>query len=98
MITVKLKLINTIDITDFQRQYNNVVRYAYNRFKEGKDLTPIVHLCKTLNNILNMDRSWINSAVSKAQGLYLAQPDETVVFGGKTLFEKRAKGKISEEE
>jgi hypothetical protein len=98
MMAIKLKLTNIIDISKFQHQFNCVVRYAYNRYKEGKEDIEIRKLCKKLHNIDDMDASWIHFAVLRAKWVYLKDKEMTVVFGGKKNFENLSKNKITKEE
>jgi len=85
MITYKYKIQNTIDIASVLKQYNSVVRFAYNRFQEGLSQSQVEKYVKeTMNNIDTLDASIIKCAVSKAKDI----KKENVVFGGKSLFNK----------
>jgi hypothetical protein len=57
--TIKLPLQNKIDITNYQRQFGNVVRFDYNRFKDGLEPVVIDRLNKELNNIMNASESFL---------------------------------------
>ncbi len=102
MMTIKLKIQNTIDITEYQRQFSCLVRYAYNRILDGKTAADIRKLCKTLNNVGLMDGSWAEFAYYRADRNIEVQkalhPDNNVVFGGKKNFSDYSNGKITEEE
>ena len=103
MITVKLKIQNKIDITAWQRQLNNVIRFAYNRLSGGDSLLSTVHACKKLNHIDLLDVSIISSACNKANEILSSEKERTknvgkIVFGGKKLFKQRSQLKISADE
>lgn len=84
MITIKLP-IDEIDITTYQKQYNNIVRFAYNRYQENKTQSQIEKQVKTtMNNIELMDASLIKSAVDNAKNL----KQEKVIFGGKNNWQE----------
>ena len=89
MISIKCKIKNQIDVTDYIRQFNNVKRFAYNRFLEKKSLSEVYHLsCKTLNNCELLDASFRESAVLKAKEIYDLNGDKKVIFGGRSSFKK----------
>ena len=86
MISVKCKIKNTIEIDGYIHQFNNVLRYAYNRFCEGLDFLSIYHKCnKELNNKDLLDASFVESAVNKAQWIFKTN-GSGVIFGGKKNF------------
>lgn len=86
MISVKCKIKNAIEIDDYTRQFNNVLRYAYNRFCEKYDFLSVYHKCnKELNNKELLDASFIESAVNKAQWIFKTR-GAGVIFGGKKNF------------
>ena len=61
MISIKCKIKNDIQIDDYTRQFNNVVRFAYNRFVDGLSLSEIYHKCnKELKNIELLDASYLS--------------------------------------
>ena len=72
MITIKLKLKSALpeEFYIFQKKWNNVYRYAYNRFIEGKSQSDIRLLVKKLNNCDMVDISWRQEAISQAFELY----------------------------
>jgi hypothetical protein len=100
MISIKCKITNKIDIDDYARQFNNVVRYAYNRFTEGKSLSEIYHLSNKLNNIDLLDASFVESAVIRTKGIYDSQIElkiDKIIFGSKHNFWKVKYKKESKE-
>jgi predicted transposase len=88
MISIKCKIINEVQIDDYIRQFNNVKRFAFNRFKDGYGFSQINKLCKDLNNIELLDTSIIEAAMLKAKEIYDLNKDKKVVFGGKSNFNK----------
>jgi len=98
MITYKFKIMNKIDIDDYVREFNNVIRFSYNRFQEDTklSLSDVEKLVKSrMNNIKFLDSSLIKVAVNKAKGLI---KKDKVIFGGKGNFIKRIKGLITKDE
>ena len=113
-ITVKLKLKEPIDIAVFQKKYNNVAHWAYNRALEGMGKFDVIKAVPLLNNVDELDRSWKEQAVKDGYGKAKATlakakvKDEDgnkvveelkpSIFGGRGLFYKRLRGKITREE
>lgn len=103
MITIKLKLKEKqTGYQKLMKQFNNVVRFAYNRYcdNQGKikdsDVAKLVKT--TMNNIEQMDASFIQIAVQKAKSIYNASKDKKVVFGGKNSLKRYMKGLITKEQ
>lgn len=95
MLTIKLKLEEAIEVNDYLNQYNNIVRFAYNRFQEDNSLSEVERQVKAkMNNIGLMDASFIKAACDNARCL----KDPKVVFGGKYNWRRYNKGLISKEE
>lgn len=97
MITYKFKIQNHINIDDYIRQFNNVIRFAYNRFQENKrlSLSDVEKIVKSkMNNIEILDASLIKVAVNKAKSI----KKENIIFGGKHNFFRRIKNLITKEE
>lgn len=88
MVSIKCKIINNIQIDDYVRQFNNVKRFAYNRFKDGYGFSQINKLTKKLNNLDLLDASIIEGAMMKAKEVYDRNGDKKVIFGGKSNFNK----------
>ena len=83
-------------IKDEIRKSSNMVRYAYNRFQEGKSEKDIRALAHTLNNT-QTDSWFIQCAIKKADYLNKTSK-EKVIFGGKFNFFQRLQKKITKEE
>ncbi len=96
MITVKLKLQNQPEVKPYIKQYNNIVRFAYNKLKQGTKQSETEKAVKsTMNHIELMDASFVKAAVDNARSLNVEQP---VIFGGKRNWQRYNKGLISKEE
>lgn len=104
MITLKLKYDCSEDDRKVIEQWRHgasvVTRCAFNLFRKEKELKEVREILKNYN--FTISDSWIiNSAIAKAEGLWKSNEalgGETVIFGGKENFKKRAEGKISKEE
>lgn len=83
-------------IKDEIRKSSNMVRYACNRFQEGKSEKDIRALAHTLNNI-PFDSWFVQCAIKKADYINKANKDK-VIFGGKCNFFQRLQKKISKED
>ena len=73
-----------------------MVRYAFNRYKDGKSEKDIRLLSKNLQNVPS-DSWFIQCAIKKANYLLLANK-EKVIFGGKFNFFQRLKNKLNKDE
>jgi predicted transposase len=88
MVSIKCKIINNVEIDDYVRQFNNVKRFAYNRFRDGYGFSQISKLTKNLNNLELLDASIIEAATLKAKEIFDLNKDKKVIFGGKANFNK----------
>ena len=86
-------------ILEYIKNYNNLYHIIYNRFYENNNLTTkeIYKIYHKLNNIF-VDTWFLDSLVSDVKRLIKINKENKIIFGGKKLFEKRKKGKISKEE
>ena len=80
-------------IKDEIRKSSNMVRYAFNRYKDSKSEKDIRLLSKSISNVPS-DSWFIQCAIKKANYLFLANK-EKVIFGGRYNFVQRLKNKIS---
>ena len=87
---------DTYFIKEEIRKSSNMVRYAYNRFQEGKSEKDIRLLSHSLNNI-PLDSWFIQCAIKKADYLNKTSK-EKVIFGGKFNFFQRLHKRLSKEE
>lgn len=98
VITIKLKLIEIIDIEKYQKQFTSIRNYAFNRFIEGHKQNSIEQMVKSkLNNIDLMDVSLQKEAVNEAK-TFIKENQKTVVFGGKKNRNNYLNQKITKEE
>ena len=99
MKTISLPYICLDDDRDFIkdeiRKSSNMVRYAFNRYKDGKSEKDIRLLSKNLQNVPS-DSWFIQCAVKKANYLFLANK-EKLIFGGKFSFYQRLKHKLDKD-
>ena len=82
-------------IKDEIRKSSNMVRYAFNRFKDSKSEKYIRLLSKSLSNVPS-DSWFIQCAIKKANYLLLTNK-EKVIFGGKFYFYQRLKHKLDKD-
>lgn len=100
MKTISLPYTYTEEEQDFIKdeihKSSNIVRYAFNRFQEGKSEKDIRLLSKQLNNV-STDSWFIQCAIKKADYLNKTSK-EKVIFGGKFNFFQRLTNKISKKD
>ena len=100
-ITLKIKYHsqNKEEILNYIKNYNNVVKFTYNRLLENENLKTkeITVLQKSMNNIF-IDSHFKNSAIFDSKALIKRNGENKIIFGGKKLFLERTNGKISKEE
>ena len=82
-------------IKDEIRKSSNMVRYAFNRYKDSKSEKDIRLLSKSLSNVPS-DSWFIQCAIKKAIYLFLSNK-EKVIFGGKFNFFRRLKHKLDKD-
>lgn len=99
MKTVKLKIMNEIDVNYELRVYNSILHYAYNRIHDDNSLKEkeVRALCNNL--FKGKINSWIlQCAVKESLALQKRNKSKKVIFGGKSLLVKYLKKNISKEE
>ena len=99
MKTIKLKIMNNIDLNYELRTYNSVVHFAYNRFHDDvsikeKDVRfQVNHLFKGKLN------SWLlQCAIKDGKAIQERNDDKKVIFGGKLLYKRYLRKIINKEE
>ena len=98
IITLKIKYEvdenNKSTILSYVKNYNNVLRFTYNRVQEDITSTKeLTKLQKSMNNVF-IDSHFKNSAIYEAKSI----ENDKIVFGGKKLFFSRIENKITKEE
>ena len=99
MKTIKLKIMNYVDLNYELRTYNSVVHFAYNRFHDDvsikeKDIrSQVNHLFKGKLN------SWLlQCAIKDGKAIQERNNNKKVIFGGKLLYKRYLRKLISKEE
>ena len=98
IITYKIEYKCNEDLYEIIKQYNNVLHFTYNRFKDNNfklSTKEITKSQKSLNNINYMNSHLLNSSIYDSKTY---KDKEKVIFGGKYNFIKRCKNKIDKEE
>jgi predicted transposase len=97
-ITYKISEEDKNFLEDLRRQYSNVVRYSFNRFKEDIKQKDIRKLCSNLKSISGLNSWIIQCAIKEAESIYLKCKkinNFKVIFGSNHQFNRRLKGLIS---
>ena len=95
MKTIKLPIQNTVNFDDELRVFNSVVRYSYNRFKDGlneKDVRAKV------NQLFSGNCWFLQSALKEGKAVFDKNKENKVVFGGRFNLKQYLKGLISKDE
>ena len=99
MKTIKLKIMNTIDLNYELKTYNSVVHFAYNRFHDDrsakeKDIRSQVN--QLFKGKLN---SWLlQCAIKDGKAIQESCCNKKVIFGGKTLYKRYLRKLITKED
>ena len=84
-------------LTNLRREYSSLVRYSYNRLKEGISEKDIRNLHKSLNNIFKIDAWTKQCSINEAKQILNKNGENKVIFGGKSNTIKYLKGLINKE-
>ena len=99
MKTIKLKIMNSINLNYELRNYNSVVHFAYNRFHDDtsvkeKDVRSQVN--QLFKGKLN---SWLlQCAIKEGKAIQERNNSKKVIFGGKSLYKRYLRKLIDKEE
>ena len=99
MKTIKLKIMNNIDLNYELKTYNSIVHFAYNRFHDDdtvkeKDVRSQVN--QLFKGKLN---SWLlQCAIKDAKSIQERNDNKKVIFGGKLLYKRYLRKLINKEE
>lgn len=82
-------------LSNLRREYSSLVRYSYNRLKEGISEKDIRILHKSLNNVDNLD-AWIRQcSINEAKQILNKNGKNKVIFGGRSNMIKYLRGIIN---
>lgn len=96
MKTIKLNILNNLDILKDMKTFNSIIHLAYNRFKDGLDEKTVR---SKLNTMFEDENSWfIQCAIKEGKALYSRFTYQKVVFGGKFNLKQYLTKKISKEQ
>ena len=101
MITLKIKYITDVNsrfvIKEYRKQYSSVLRYTYNRRREGVSEKDCEKLIDGLNNI-GLIKSYLKRCAVKNATQLCLDNDDKMIFGGRKNFIDRCKHKITKDE
>lgn len=95
MKTIKLPIQNTVNFDEELRLFNSVMRYSYNRFKDGlneKDVRAKV------NQLFSGNCWFLQSSLKEGKAVFDRNKENKVVFGGRFNLKQYLTGKISKDE
>lgn len=96
MKTIKLKIMNDFKCQEELMHFNDILRFSYNRFREGFKEKEVRLKCKNIFKGLN---SWfIQCAIKEGKTVYDKFKEKKVIFGGKANLKQYLKKLISKEE
>ena len=103
MLAIRLKRIDNEDVSELQRQFGNVVRFAFNRYADSKGMltdAQVIGLAHRMNNIEKLDTTLLQQACYKGKALYEATEKSGLrpIFGGKCNWNRYQKHLISKDE
>ena len=99
MKTIKLKIMNNIDLNYELRTYNSVVHYAYNRFHDDASIKEKDVRSKVNQLFKGKLNSWLlQCAIKDGKAIQERNKDKKVIFGGKLLYRMYLRKLITKEE
>ena len=98
MKTIKLKIMNTIDLNYELKTYNSVVHFTYNRFHDSSVKEKDVR--SQVNNLFKGKlNSWLlQCAIKDGKAIQERHCNKKVIFGGKLLYKRYLRKLITKEE
>ena len=98
MKTIKLKIMNNVDLNYELKTYNSVVHFAYNRFHDDTVKEKDVRF--QVNNLFKGKlNSWLlQCAIKDGKAIQERNNNKKVVFGGKSLYKRYLRKLITKEE
>ena len=110
MKTIKCKITNEVDVSEYLRKYNSVLRISYNCLKSGVSQPNIKKLvnprfeglnCFIIQNAIVQAQGLLNSFIARKTNFEKKNPGKKmkeIFFGGRKNFADYNKGKIAKEE
>ena len=99
MKTIKLKIMNNIDLNYELKTYNSVVHFAYNRFHDDNSAKEKDVRSQVNNLFKGKLNSWLlQCAIKDGKAIQERNNDKKVIFGGKLLYKKYLRKLIDKEE
>lgn len=103
MFAIKLKRIDNEDISELQRQFGNVIRFAFNRYADSKGTmsdAQVRNLVHRMQHIEKLDATILQDACYKGKVIYEATRKSGVspIFGGCYNWNRYQKHLITREE
>ena len=100
MKTIKLKVMNSIDLNYELRTYNSVVHFAYNRFHDDCSVIKEKDVRSQVNQLFKGKlNSWLlQCAIKDGKSIQERNESKKVIFGGKSLYKRYLRGLICKEE
>ena len=99
MKTIKLKIMNTVDLNYELRTYNSVVHFAYNRFHDDNSVKEKDVRSQANQLFKGKLNSWLlQCAIKDGKAIQERQGNKKVIFGGKTLYKIYLRKLINKEE
>jgi hypothetical protein len=99
MKTIKLKIVNNIDLNYELKTYNSIVHYAYNRFHDNPSLKEKDIRGLTNDLFKGQINSWLlQCGIKEAIQIQKRNKEKKVIFGGKYNLKRYLKHSITKEE
>ena len=99
MKTIKLKIMNSIDLNYELKIYNSVVHFAYNRFHDDNSLKEKDVRSQVNQLFKGKLNSWLlQCAIKEGKSIQERNESKKVIFGGKLLYKRYLRKLINKEE
>ena len=99
MKTIKLKIMNPIDLNYELRTYNSVVHFAYNRFHDDSSIKERDVRSQVNQLFKGKLNSWLlQCAIKEGKSIQERNESKKVIFGGKSLYRRYLRKLINKEE
>ena len=96
MKTIKLKIMNKFECQNELRLFNDILRFSYNRFREGLKEVEVRARCR---GVFKGSNSWfVQCAIKEGKAVFEKFKEKKVIFGGKASLKQYMKKLISKAE